>query len=98
MRQEIESNRAALDLELLFQRTATSSIDDLLGRIDAAGSDPEITLPDTVASFAMVFPPTVEASTGAVSALISDGSLSRLKDRCLGVLLGNLAAREAGRP
>lgn len=93
VRQEIESNRAALDLEVLFQRTATTSIDDLLGRIDAAGGDSEITLPDTVASFAMVFPPTLEASMGAVSALISDGSLSRLGDRRLAALLGNLAAR-----
>ena len=64
---EVRSNIAAVDVELRFQRTAVSSVDDLLGRIDAAGGGPWISLPDTVASFALVFPPTLEASSGAVS-------------------------------
>ncbi len=74
-------------------RTAGTSVDDLLGRIDDAGDSPWITPPDTVASFALVFPPTLEASTGAVSALIADGSLARLENRRWEAILGNLGAR-----
>jgi len=89
---EIRSNISAVDVELRFQRTAVSSVDDLLGRIEAAGISRWITLPDTIASFALVFPPTLDASTGAVSALIAGGSLSRVEDRQLVAILGDLEA------
>jgi hypothetical protein len=89
---EIRSNISAVNVELRFQRTAVTSVDDLLRRIDAAGDDQWITLPDTVASFAIVFPPTLDASRGAVSAFIAGGSLSRLEDRQLAAILGNLEA------
>lgn len=91
--QEIEANAVALAVESLFQRTAAASIDDLVARIDAADGAMWLTVPDTIASFAFIFPPTIDASTGAVDALISSGSLSRLRDRRLKRILSNFAAQ-----
>lgn len=90
--EEIDGNANALEVESRFHRTAVSSIDDLILRIDAADGEEWITVPDTVASFAFIFPPIFDASTGAVDALISSGAISRLADRRLTTLLGNLNA------
>ena len=87
---EIEGNLDALAVEVLFHETAVASIDDLVGRIDAAEGDPWLTLPDTIASFAFVFPPVFDASTGALDALVAGGGLSRLGDPRLKRVLGNV--------
>ncbi len=90
---EVEANIEALQVEALFHSMAAASIDDLVSRIDLAGGAPWLTLPDTIASFAFVFPPVFDASTGALDALVADGSLSRLEDRRLRQLLGDLRAQ-----
>ncbi|MFV1988844.1 MAG: hypothetical protein ACC682_16350 [Gemmatimonadota bacterium] len=91
--QELETNVVTLEVEALFHRTAIASIDVLVGRIDDADGAPWLTVPDTVASFAFVFPPSYEASITAVRALISSGGLSRLRDPRLKQILGNFEAQ-----
>lgn len=90
VREEIEGNLDALAVEVLFHETAVASIDDLVARIDAAEGDPWLTMPDTIASFAFVFPPIFDASTGALDALVTSGGLSRLRNPRLTRILGNL--------
>jgi hypothetical protein len=70
-----------------------ASIDDLVLKIDEAAGDPWLTLPDTIASFAYVFPPLFDASTGALDALVADGGLSRLRGQRLKRILGNVGAQ-----
>jgi hypothetical protein len=91
--EEFEANVASLEVELRLQRIAAASIHDLVDRIDGAGEDLWLTLPDTIVSFAFVYPPTYEASTGAVVALISSGALSRIRDSRLKGILGNIEAQ-----
>lgn len=90
VREEIEGNLDALAVEALFHETAEASIDDLVARIDASEGDAWLTMPDTIASFAFVFPPIFDASTGALDALVTSGGLSRLRDPRLTRILGNL--------
>jgi hypothetical protein len=90
--EEVRSNLDVLALESRFHGTAVSSIDDLLARIDAAEDGVWLTLPDTIASFAIVFPPLVDPSTGALDALVAGGGLSRIRDRRLQRILGNVGA------
>lgn len=90
---EIEANVAALEVESLFQRTAVASIDELVDRVDDAAGAPWLTMPDTIASFAFVFPPVFDASTGALDALVASGALSRVRDRRLERALGDVEAQ-----
>ena len=91
--EEFEANVASLEVELRLQRIAAASINDLVSRIDGAGDDLWLTLPDTIVAFAFVYPPTYDASTGAVGALISSGALSRIQDPRLKGILGNIEAQ-----
>jgi hypothetical protein len=78
--QEIEPNLSALDLHLLFQRTASASILELATRSDEVGAKDLIEVPDTIVLSAMVFVPSYDPSTGAVDALIASGQLSQLEN------------------
>jgi hypothetical protein len=91
--EEFEANVASLKVELRLQRLAATSINELVGRIDEAGDDLWLTLPDTIVAFAFVYPPTYDASTGAVEALIASGALSRVQDPHLKRILGNIEAQ-----
>lgn len=91
--EEIEANLDALEVETLFHRTAVASIDDLVSRIDAAEGGAWLTLPDTIASFAFVFPPVFDAATGALDALVAGGGLARLRDPRLKRILGNVPSQ-----
>lgn len=91
--EEIHANVAELRVESLFQHTAAASIDDLVMRIDDAEGARWLTMPDTIASFAFVFPPVFDASIGALDALVASGALSRARDRRLERVLGNLGAQ-----
>jgi len=93
--EEVQANRDALALETLFHETAVSSIDDLVARIDTAGEAAWLTLPDTIVSFAIVFPPIVDVSTGALDALVVNGDLARVRDARLQRILGDLGAQFA---
>jgi hypothetical protein len=90
VRLELELNRGLVSREIQSLTLITTASSTLIERMDAAGDAPSVNVPDSLAWLVTLWGPTLDASFGAVEALIGSGRLAQIESPALRAGLGGL--------
>ena len=90
---ELEDNRKRVELEIALLGRITSAGSTLLDTMVANEGASTVTVPDSLAWLATVWSPTLDASFGAVDALVSSGRLAQIENPALRSGLAGLKAQ-----
>ena len=90
---ELEENRRRVELEIALLDRITSAGTTLLEALDAEADAATVSVPDSLAWLTTVWSPTLDASFGAVDALVSSGRLAQVDDLALRTGLAGIKAQ-----
>lgn len=93
VKSELQENRRRVALEIFLLERITSAGNSLIGTMTANQDATTITVPDSLAWLTTVWSPTLDASFGAVDALVSSGRLAEVEDPALRSGLAGIRAR-----
>lgn len=93
VRGELQENRKRVELEIGVLNQITSAGSDLLEIMAANETESVVTIPDSIAWLTTVWSPTLDASFGAVDALVSSGRLAQVEDLSLRSGLAGIRAQ-----
>jgi len=93
VKSELEENRRRVALEISLLERITSAGKSLIGTMTANKDAATITVPDSLAWLTTVWSPTLDASFGAVDALVSSGRLAEVEVPALRSGLAGIRAR-----
>ena len=90
---ELQENRKRVELEIGVLTQITTAGSDLLGIMAENESASVVTIPDSTAWLTTVWSPTLDASFGAVDALVSSGRLAQVENLELRTGLAGIRAQ-----
>ncbi len=90
---ELQDNRKRVELEIAILGRMTSAGSDLLDTMEADENTGAVAVPDSLAGLTTVWSPTLDASFGALEALVSSGRLAQVGNPALRSGLAGLRAQ-----